>query len=87
MPKENMLSSFALYDYITIIFYFRVISIKNYKSDVRVIIQILNYHNEEHLFNVPDWNHQLYGDEVICINEVNFSEKFSIFFRRVVFTV
>jgi len=47
----------------------RVISIKNYKSDVRVIIQILNYHNEEHLFNVPDWNHQLYGDEVICINE------------------
>ncbi|XP_063691800.1 calcium-activated potassium channel slowpoke-like isoform X11 [Bolinopsis microptera] len=48
----------------------RVISIKNYKSDVRVIIQILNYHNEEHLFNVPDWNHQLYGDEVICINEL-----------------
>ena len=54
------------------LFRFRVISIKNYKSDVRVIIQILNYHNEEHLFNVPDWNHQLYGDEVICINEVNF---------------
>ena len=50
--------------------FIRVISIKNYKSDVRVIIQILNYHNEEHLFNVPDWNHQLYGDEVICINEV-----------------
>lgn len=48
----------------------RVISIKNYKANVRVIIQILNYHNEEHLFNVPDWSHKLHGDEVICINEL-----------------
>lgn len=48
----------------------RVISIKNYRANVRVIIQILNYHNEEHLFNVPDWSHKCYGDEVICINEL-----------------
>lgn len=47
----------------------RVISIKNFRACVRVIIQILNYHNEEHLFNVPDWN-KVHGDEVICINEL-----------------
>jgi len=35
---------------------FRVISIKNYHPTVRIIIQIMQYHNKVHLLNIPSWN-------------------------------
>lgn len=34
----------------------RVISIKNYGPKVRIIIQIMQYHNKTHLLNIPSWN-------------------------------
>ena len=44
----------------------RVISVKNYHPKVRIIIQILQYHNKVHLLNIPSWSAKL-GDDVICL--------------------
>ncbi|XP_078494254.1 calcium-activated potassium channel subunit alpha-1-like isoform X4 [Ciona intestinalis] len=47
----------------------RVISIKNYHPKVRIIIQIMQYHNKAHLLNIPSWNVKG-GDDVICLSEL-----------------
>ncbi|OQV21010.1 Calcium-activated potassium channel slowpoke [Hypsibius exemplaris] len=47
----------------------RVVSIKNFKDDARVIVQLLQYHNKAYLQNIPSWNVQA-GDIVICIAEL-----------------
>ncbi|XP_033643753.1 calcium-activated potassium channel subunit alpha-1-like isoform X11 [Asterias rubens] len=47
----------------------RVISVKNYHSKCRVIVQLMNYHNKAHLLNIPSWNWRD-GDDVICIAEL-----------------
>ncbi|XP_055332733.1 calcium-activated potassium channel slowpoke-like [Paramacrobiotus metropolitanus] len=47
----------------------RVVSIKNFKDNARVIVQILQYHNKAYLQNIPSWNVQQ-GDLVICIAEL-----------------
>nr|XP_039272746.1 calcium-activated potassium channel subunit alpha-1-like [Styela clava] len=47
----------------------RVISIKNYHPKVRIIIQIMQYHNKAHLLNIPSWSIED-GDDVICLAEL-----------------
>lgn len=47
----------------------RVISIKNYADDIRVIIQLMQYHNKAYLLNIPSWNWRR-GDDVICVSEL-----------------
>ncbi|OQV15482.1 Calcium-activated potassium channel slowpoke [Hypsibius exemplaris] len=47
----------------------RVISIKNYNDDIRVIIQLMQYHNKAYLLNIPSWNWKR-GDDVICLAEL-----------------
>ncbi|XP_071792490.1 calcium-activated potassium channel subunit alpha-1-like isoform X2 [Asterias amurensis] len=44
----------------------RVISIKNFNPEMRVIVQLIQDHSKTHLLNIPSWN-QTYGDDVICI--------------------
>ncbi|CAF3557373.1 unnamed protein product [Rotaria socialis] len=46
----------------------RVISIKNYHSDAKIIVQLLQYHNKMHLMNIPAWNSNT--DEAVCIAEL-----------------
>ena len=46
----------------------RVISIKNYCGNIRIILQILSYQNKRFLFNIPNWDQM--QDEAICINEL-----------------
>ncbi|XP_053946116.1 calcium-activated potassium channel slowpoke isoform X3 [Anastrepha ludens] len=47
----------------------RVISIKNYSEDIRVIIQLMQYHNKAYLLNIPSWDWKQ-GDDVICLAEL-----------------
>ncbi|XP_071033716.1 calcium-activated potassium channel slowpoke isoform X2 [Parasteatoda tepidariorum] len=47
----------------------RVISIKNYSDEIRVIIQLMQYHNKAYLLNIPSWNWKR-GDDVICVSEL-----------------
>ncbi|EJW79498.1 hypothetical protein WUBG_09593, partial [Wuchereria bancrofti] len=47
----------------------RVISIKNYSSDIRVIVQLMQYHNKAYLLNIPSWDWRR-GDDVICLAEL-----------------
>jgi len=47
----------------------RVISIKNYAHDVRVILQLMQYHNKAYLMNIPSWS-LVNGDDVICLAEL-----------------
>ncbi|XP_032667012.1 calcium-activated potassium channel slowpoke isoform X26 [Odontomachus brunneus] len=47
----------------------RVISIKNYSDDIRVIIQLMQYHNKAYLLNIPSWDWKR-GDDVICLAEL-----------------
>ena len=47
----------------------RVISIKNYSDEIRVIIQLMQYHNKAYLLNIPSWNWRT-GDDVICVSEL-----------------
>jgi len=47
----------------------RVISIKNYAHDLRVVIQLLQYHNKAYLMNIPSWS-LTNGDDVICLAEL-----------------
>uniref|UniRef100_A0A8C9F7W9 Calcium-activated potassium channel BK alpha subunit domain-containing protein n=1 Tax=Pavo cristatus TaxID=9049 RepID=A0A8C9F7W9_PAVCR len=48
---------------------FRVISIKNYHPKIRIITQMLQYHNKAHLLNIPSWNWKE-GDDAICLAEL-----------------
>ena len=43
----------------------RVISVKDYCEDTRVIIQLLLYHNKSYLLNIPSWNES--KDAVVCL--------------------
>ncbi|XP_074531400.1 calcium-activated potassium channel subunit alpha-1a isoform X16 [Halichoeres trimaculatus] len=47
----------------------RVISIKNYSPKIRIITQMLQYHNKAHLLNIPSWNWRE-GDDAICLAEL-----------------
>ncbi|ESO01730.1 hypothetical protein HELRODRAFT_112655 [Helobdella robusta] len=50
----------------------RVVSIKNYCDDIRVIIQLLQYHNKAgraYLLNIPSWNWKR-GDDCVCLAEL-----------------
>lgn len=47
----------------------RVISIKNYSSEIRVIVQLMQYHNKAYLLNIPSWDWRR-GDDVICLAEL-----------------
>nr|AJP74816.1 calcium-activated potassium channel subunit alpha-1 [Leucoraja erinacea] len=47
----------------------RVISIKNYNPKIRIITQMLQYHNKAHLLNIPSWNWRE-GDDAICLAEL-----------------
>ncbi|XP_066477105.1 calcium-activated potassium channel subunit alpha-1 isoform X5 [Tiliqua scincoides] len=47
----------------------RVISIKNYHPKIRIITQMLAYHNKAHLLNIPSWNWKE-GDDAICLAEL-----------------
>ncbi|ESO05600.1 hypothetical protein HELRODRAFT_119046, partial [Helobdella robusta] len=47
----------------------RVISIKNYDDDTKVIIQLLQYHNKAYLLNIPSWDWKR-GDDAVCLAEL-----------------
>lgn len=47
----------------------RVISIKNFCPKIRVVIQLLQYHNKMHLFNIRSWNAEA-GDDMVCVSEL-----------------
>ncbi|XP_059162077.1 calcium-activated potassium channel subunit alpha-1-like isoform X3 [Physella acuta] len=47
----------------------RVISIKNYHSDIKVIVQLLQYHNKAYLLNIPSWDWKR-GDDAVCVAEL-----------------
>ncbi|XP_055343003.1 calcium-activated potassium channel subunit alpha-1-like [Paramacrobiotus metropolitanus] len=47
----------------------RVISIKNFHSSIRVIVELMQYHNKAYLLNIPSWNWKN-GDEVVCLAEL-----------------
>lgn len=43
----------------------RVIAVKDYCEDTRVIIQLLLYHNKSYLLNIPSWDET--RDAVVCL--------------------
>ncbi|KRZ24570.1 Calcium-activated potassium channel slo-1, partial [Trichinella pseudospiralis] len=47
----------------------RVISLKNYSPEIRVIVQLMQYHNKAYLLNIPSWNWRT-GDDVVCLAEL-----------------
>ncbi|WAQ96141.1 SLO-like protein [Mya arenaria] len=55
----------------------RVISIKNYHAEIKVIVQLLQYHNkaakhplfQAYLLNIPSWDWKR-GDDAVCIAEL-----------------
>jgi potassium large conductance calcium-activated channel subfamily M alpha protein 1 len=47
----------------------RVISIKNFHPSVKIIIQLLQYHNKMYLLNIPSWDWKQ-GDDAVCIAEL-----------------
>ncbi|CAH1794980.1 unnamed protein product [Owenia fusiformis] len=47
----------------------RVISIKNFQSDIKVIIQLLQYQNKAYLLNIPGWDWKR-GDDAVCVAEL-----------------
>lgn len=47
----------------------RVISVKNYASNVKVIIQLLQYQSKTYLMNIPTWD-WMRGDDCICLSEL-----------------
>ncbi|CAF1402831.1 unnamed protein product [Rotaria magnacalcarata] len=46
----------------------RVISLKNFNQRIRIILQLLQYHNKLNVASIPGWNME--SDEVICIAEL-----------------
>ena len=47
------------------------ISVKNYCSKARLIMQLLNYKSKSFLQTIPNWDPINYRDENICISEVS----------------
>merc|ERR1712008_177886 len=47
----------------------RVISLKNYCEETRVIIQLMQYHNKSLLLNIPGWDWKR-DDQAVCLNEL-----------------
>jgi len=47
----------------------RVISMKNYCEESRIIIQLMQYPNKAYLLNIPSWDWKQ-GDDVICLAEL-----------------
>ncbi|XP_076459615.1 calcium-activated potassium channel slowpoke-like isoform X2 [Babylonia areolata] len=47
----------------------RVISVKNFCSDIKVIVQLLQYHNKAYLLNIPSWDWKR-GDDAVCVAEL-----------------
>ncbi|XP_031572864.1 calcium-activated potassium channel slowpoke-like isoform X8 [Actinia tenebrosa] len=47
----------------------RVVGIKNFFPKMRVIIQLLQYHNKAYLLNIPSWDSKI-GDDVVCVGEL-----------------
>merc|ERR1712045_918742 len=47
----------------------RVISLKNFCEDTRVIIQLMQYHNKSLLLNIPGWDWKR-DDQAVCLNEL-----------------
>ncbi|KAJ8319315.1 hypothetical protein KUTeg_004406 [Tegillarca granosa] len=47
----------------------RVISIKNFHADIKVIVQLMQYHNKAYLLNIPSWDWKR-GDDAVCIAEL-----------------
>ncbi|GAV00740.1 hypothetical protein RvY_11543-3 [Ramazzottius varieornatus] len=47
----------------------RVVSIKNYRENARVIVQVLQYQNKAYLQNIPSWCPK-HGDVCLCIAEL-----------------
>ncbi|ELT97098.1 hypothetical protein CAPTEDRAFT_129755, partial [Capitella teleta] len=45
----------------------RVISVKNFHQDIRVIVQLMRYHNKAFCVNLPSWTTH---DQVICLAEM-----------------
>lgn len=49
----------------------RVISLKNYCENTRVVIQLLQYNNKAYLLNIPGWDWRR-DDQAVCLNEVKY---------------
>nr|VZH97005.1 unnamed protein product [Spirometra erinaceieuropaei] len=47
----------------------RVISIKNNCAHIKVIVQLMQYHNKTYLLNIPSWDWRR-GDDAICVAEL-----------------
>lgn len=47
----------------------RVISIKNSCANIKVIVQLMQYHNKTYLLNIPNWDWRR-GDDAICVAEL-----------------
>ncbi|XP_069773579.1 calcium-activated potassium channel subunit alpha-1-like isoform X7 [Narcine bancroftii] len=47
----------------------RVIAVKQYCPEIRIIAQVLQYHSKVYLQNLPSWNMKQ-RDSVICLNEL-----------------
>uniref|UniRef100_A0A1I8JSB2 BK channel n=1 Tax=Macrostomum lignano TaxID=282301 RepID=A0A1I8JSB2_9PLAT len=47
----------------------RVISIKNFCERIKVIIQLMQYHNKTYLLNIPSWDWKQ-GDDAVCVAEL-----------------
>ncbi|KAL3311476.1 Arl3p interacting protein [Cichlidogyrus casuarinus] len=47
----------------------RVISIKNYCPRIKVIVQLMQYHNKAYLLNIPSWDWRR-GDDAVCVAEL-----------------
>ncbi|XP_071128802.1 calcium-activated potassium channel slowpoke-like isoform X4 [Mytilus edulis] len=47
----------------------RVISIKNFHADIKVIVQLMQYHNKAYLLNIPSWDWKR-GDDAVCVAEL-----------------
>ena len=47
----------------------RVISLKNFCEETRVIIQLMQYHNKGYLLNIPGWDWRR-DDQAVCLNEL-----------------
>jgi len=47
----------------------RVISLKNFCEETRVIIQLMQYHNKSLLLNIPGWDWKR-DDQAVCLNEL-----------------
>lgn len=47
----------------------RVISIKNFHAEIKVIVQLMQYHNKAYLLNIPSWDWKR-GDDAVCVAEL-----------------